>query len=95
MISKKCPSCGHTISLRNFLGITSMRFSCPKCGSGLRADIRWFVLAVLIVAPILALPISVACKNPLMWFGVLGAMVLSFFVYYLFFSVKGENAKKN
>lgn len=93
MPSKNCPSCGFQFSATDFLKITSFHFRCPEYQSGLKTDLRLFILAAIIVAPILAFPISWAIKNPWMWLAVLGAMGLSFFVYYLLFSVKAEQPK--
>jgi len=79
--------------MKKFLTITSIRFKCPGCNAILWLDLNKSIWAIVIVALIMAFPISNAIKNPIWWFGVLGAMVISFFVHYWFFSVKGKNEK--
>jgi hypothetical protein len=87
MRSKTCPNCNYRFSVRAFAGLTVYRFTCPDCQADLKGDMRFFLLAVLLVSPLSALSISLAVNNPKFWLLVPVAGLAGFFISFTLFEV--------
>ncbi len=87
MRSKTCPNCDYRFTVRAFAGLTVYRFTCPECQAELKGDMRFFVLAVLLGAPLMALSISLAVNNPIFWLLVPVGWFAGFFINFTLFEV--------
>ncbi|MBK8165000.1 MAG: hypothetical protein IPK64_03435 [bacterium] len=95
MPTRRCPSCGFLFTKRGYFGLRSQRFSCPQCGAPLAADLRRAILAVFIQAPLLALAITAAVRNPWYWLGVPPVLYLCFLIHYACFSVVADQPRRS
>ncbi len=88
---KNCPSCGHRFTMRRYLGLRSQRFTCPGCRAPLAVNIRYSWIAAFVQAPVLALPISFAVKDPVYWWLLLPAAAVCLPIHYAFFAVEADS----
>ncbi len=93
MFSKKCPSCGFRFTMRRYFRVSSRRLACPSCRAPLSVNIRYSWISAFVQAPVLALPISLAVKDPVYWWLLLPALAVCFPIHYAFFGVESEDRK--
>lgn len=93
VFSKRCPTCGYKFTMRRYLGMHSQRIACPDCQAPLAVNIRYSWIAAFLQAPVLALPISLAVRNPVYWWLLLPAAAACLPIHYAFFAVKAESRR--
>ena len=86
--ARRCPECGYYFSMKRFLGLKTMAFTCPDCGASLRCDLASSLPAYALMGVLGAFVVRAAWHTPLLWLGLIPAGLLSVLVHYLFFTVR-------